>query len=114
MPLHIHGTNFQIKVWEALLSVPPGAAVSYSDLASAIGRDAKASRAVGRAVGANPIAYLIPCHRVLRADAEIGGYRWGTDRKRAMLGWEAARSKTDGDGPRRTETVKDDLIVSPS
>lgn len=88
--LHLRGTNFQLRVWEALLRVPPGAAVSYGDVAEAIGRP-DAARAVGRAVGRNPVAVIIPCHRVLRRDGGLGGYRWGEARKRALLGWEAAR-----------------------
>lgn len=91
LTLFLRGTNFQIKVWEALLTLPPGTAVSYSDIAAAIGH-AGADRAVGSAVGRNPIAYLIPCHRVLRRSGAIGSYRWGTARKRAMLAWEAATS----------------------
>jgi AraC family transcriptional regulator of adaptative response/methylated-DNA-[protein]-cysteine methyltransferase len=84
MPVHLKGTNFQLKVWEALLRVPEGAVVSYSDLAQRIGEPA-AHRAVANAVGANPVAFLIPCHRVLRASGELGGYRWGTDRKLVIL-----------------------------
>lgn len=82
------GTNFQIKVWEALLRIPEGAVTSYSALADAVGHPG-ASRAIGSAAGRNPVAYLIPCHRVLRADGEIGGYRWGTARKKAILALEA-------------------------
>lgn len=89
----LHGTNFQLKVWEALLRIPRGAVTSYSALAEAVGRP-RASRTVGNAVGKNPIAYLIPCHRVLRASGDIGGYRWGTPRKRAILAMEAAHHKT--------------------
>ncbi|HEY5672389.1 MAG TPA: methylated-DNA--[protein]-cysteine S-methyltransferase [Malonomonas sp.] len=85
----LRGTNFQIKVWQALLRIPEGSAVSYGTLAAAIGHPA-AHRAVGTAAGHNPIAYLIPCHRVLRSNGEIGGYRWGIDRKRAILAREAA------------------------
>lgn len=85
----LKGTNFQIKVWEALLRIPEGAVVSYGALAETIGHPG-AHRAVGTAVGQNPIAYLIPCHRVLRNSGEIGGYRWGTARKRAILAMEAA------------------------
>ncbi len=83
-PLHLKGTNFQLKVWEALLRIPPGCVISYGDLAERIG-EPTASRAVANAVGANPVAYLIPCHRVLRSTGELGGYRWGTDRKLVML-----------------------------
>ena len=84
----LKGTNFQVKVWQALLKIPEGAVVSYGALAEAVGRP-DAHRAVGTAVGRNPIAYLIPCHRVLRSNGVVGGYRWGTARKKAMLGYEA-------------------------
>jgi AraC family transcriptional regulator of adaptative response/methylated-DNA-[protein]-cysteine methyltransferase len=89
LPLLVKGTNFQIKVWEALLRIPPGMLCSYQDLARWIGRP-KAARAVGSAVGANPIAYLIPCHRVIRAMGSFGEYRWGSARKQAIHGWEMA------------------------
>jgi AraC family transcriptional regulator of adaptative response/methylated-DNA-[protein]-cysteine methyltransferase len=85
------GTNFQVRVWEALLELGARGPTSYSALAAAIGSPG-ASRAVGQAVGANPVAWLIPCHRVLRRDGELGGYRWGVERKRAMLAWEYAAS----------------------
>lgn len=88
--LWVHGTNFQMQVWRALLEHAAGATVSYADLAAAIGRPS-AARAVGSAVGANPVAWLIPCHHVLRASGALGGYRWGVERKRAMLAWEVAR-----------------------
>ena len=88
--LHAQGTNFQIRVWEALLRVPEGALVSYSDLAVAVGTP-KAARAVGSAVARNPIAWLIPCHRVIRSTGAFGDYRWGAAKKKAILGWEAAR-----------------------
>lgn len=90
IPLLVKGTNFQVQVWRALLQVPTGAATTYQALANAIGRP-KACRAVGQAVGDNPIAYLIPCHRVLRQVGDFSGYRWGVDRKTAMLAWETAR-----------------------
>ena len=90
LPLHVMGTNFQIKVWEALLRIPEGGLAGYDDVARWVGRPA-AARAVGNAVGANLVAYLIPCHRVLRKNGAIGGYRWGTDRKRAIIAHEAAR-----------------------
>ena len=91
--LWARGTNFQIKVWEALLRIPPGRLVSYGDVAHAIGRPG-ASRAVGRAVGANPVAVLIPCHRVIRASGRFEtDYRWGSARKRALIAWEAAREE---------------------
>jgi len=83
------GTNFQVKVWEALLDLGARGPTSYSEIAAAIGNP-RASRAVGQAVGANPVAWLIPCHRVLRQDGQLGGYRWGVERKRAMLAWEHA------------------------
>ncbi len=89
MRLHLHGTNFQIKVWEALLAVPQGSVTTYSALARSIGQPG-AARAVGSATGRNPIALLIPCHRVLRSVGDITGYRWGGPRKQAILGWEAA------------------------
>jgi len=91
-PLHLHlrGTNFQLKVWEALLRIPPGAVTSYQGLAEQAGRP-NASRAVGTALGRNPIAVLIPCHRVIRKLGEFGNYRYGTTRKKALLGWEAAQ-----------------------
>ena len=92
-PLHLmlRGTNFQIKVWEALLSVAPGEVVSYSQLAQMAGAP-KAWRAVGSAIGKNNIAFLIPCHRVIRETGEISNYRWGVERKTALLAWEAARA----------------------
>ncbi len=90
-PLVAAGTPFQLKVWEALLRIPAGKAVSYGELAKAVGKP-KAARAVGSAVGANSIAYLIPCHRVLRSAGVAGEYRWGASRKKAILAWESARS----------------------
>lgn len=93
--LWVHGTNFQVQVWRALVRHAGAATVSYSGLARRIGRPS-ASRAVGAAVGANPVAWLIPCHRVLRSTGALGGYRWGVERKRAMLAWERARSATAG------------------
>jgi AraC family transcriptional regulator of adaptative response/methylated-DNA-[protein]-cysteine methyltransferase len=93
LALHLHGTNFQIRVWEALLRVPEGALTSYGAIAERIGAP-RAVRAVGTAVGQNPIAYLIPCHRVIRNTGAFGEYRWGASRKRAMLGWESARRHT--------------------
>jgi AraC family transcriptional regulator of adaptative response/methylated-DNA-[protein]-cysteine methyltransferase len=95
-PLHLYvrGTNFQIKVWEALLMIPLGKAVTYEDIARHIGQP-KASRAVGNAVGKNPIPFLIPCHRVIRKLGEFGNYGEGPWRKKAILGWEAARQGQD-------------------
>lgn len=89
--LHLIGAPFQVKVWEALLHIPEGAVSTYSHIGAAIGHP-KAQRAIGTAVGRNPIAWLIPCHRVLRRDGALGGYHWGLPVKRAMLAWEAARS----------------------
>jgi AraC family transcriptional regulator of adaptative response/methylated-DNA-[protein]-cysteine methyltransferase len=91
LTLVLRGTNFQVKVWEALLKVPMGSVTSYEDLAVSIGK-ARAARAVGGAVGKNPIAFLIPCHRVIRKVGAIGDYHWGAARKKAMLAWEAART----------------------
>jgi AraC family transcriptional regulator of adaptative response/methylated-DNA-[protein]-cysteine methyltransferase len=90
-PLHLvlKGTNFQIKVWEALTRIPFGAVVTYEDVAAQVGLP-KATRAVGTAVGHNPISYIIPCHRVICKTAEFGNYGGGTARKKAILGWEAA------------------------
>ena len=88
--LHLIGAPFQIKVWEALLQVPSGHVTTYSDLATAIGRP-KAARAVGTAVGRNPVSWIIPCHRALRKAGGLGGYHWGLGVKRAMLAWESAR-----------------------
>ncbi len=88
--LHLIGAPFQIKVWEALLSIPSGHVTTYSQIAARIGNP-KAVRAVGTAVGRNPISWLIPCHRALRKSGGLGGYHWGLPVKRAMLAWEAAR-----------------------
>lgn len=91
LALLLKGTNFQLKVWEALLRIPPGTVCTYGDIARITGAPS-AVRAVGGAVGANAVAYLIPCHRVIRSSGAIGGYRWGDIRKHAMLGWEAAHA----------------------
>ena len=90
--LHLIGAPFQIKVWEALLAIPSGHVTTYADIAGAIGHPT-AHRAVGTAVGRNPISFLIPCHRAMRRDGGLGGYHWGLPRKRAMLAWEAARTE---------------------
>jgi len=90
-PLYLIGAPFQIKVWEALLRIPSGQVTTYSDLATAVGHP-RAVRAVGTAVGRNPVSWLIPCHRALRKSGGLGGYHWGLPVKRAMLAWEAARS----------------------
>ena len=83
----VRGSRFQVQVWRALLRIPDGYLSSYSELAEAVGRP-RAARAVGTAVGGNPLAYLIPCHRVIRKTGVIGDYRWGTERKRAMIARE--------------------------
>lgn len=92
-PLHLdlRGSNFQLKVWEALLRIPTGSMVTYGDLAVYIGMPG-AARAVGHAVGQNPVPVLVPCHRVIRKTGELGGYHWGLERKRALLGWETYAS----------------------
>jgi len=90
--LHLLGTPFQIKVWQALLAIPSGKMVTYKSIAARLG-DEKASRAVGTAVGRNPVSWLIPCHRVLGSDGALHGYHWGLVRKRAMLAVEAARAE---------------------
>ncbi len=87
--LHLSGTPFQLKVWEILLKIPMGELTTYGDVAKEIGKP-KASRAVGTAIGKNPIAFLIPCHRVIQGSGNIGGYMWGSTRKSAIIGWEAA------------------------
>ena len=89
--LWYRGTNFQMKVWRALLAIPQGELVTYGDIARAIGAPASA-RAVGNAVGANPISYLVPCHRVVRGTGELNQYHWGRARKLALIGWEQAQA----------------------
>ncbi|MBE9061221.1 methylated-DNA--[protein]-cysteine S-methyltransferase [cf. Phormidesmis sp. LEGE 11477] len=91
LTLLVKGTNFQLQVWRALLQIPSGSLTTYKTIAEIIERPT-AVRAVGTAIGKNPIGYLIPCHRVIRGSGEVGGYRWGSDRKQAILGWEAAQS----------------------
>lgn len=88
----VRGTPFQVRVWRALLEIQPGALTTYGRLAEGVGRPA-ASRAVGTAVGQNPLAYLIPCHRVIRETGVLGGYHWGLERKRAIIAWESATRK---------------------
>ena len=95
LALLVRGTNFQLQVWRALLEMPLGALTTYGTIAARIGHP-RAARAVGTAIGANPIAYLIPCHRVIRESGHLGGYRWGVTRKAAMLGWEAVRASAPG------------------
>ena len=90
MKLHLKGTDFQLKVWQALLSIPQGGLVTYGEVARRINQPT-ASRAVGTAIGSNPIAYLIPCHRIIQSSGHTGGYRWNPIRKKAIIGWEAAK-----------------------
>jgi len=90
MRLVMIGTDFDVRVWETLLKIPMGRAVSYTDIARHIGAPS-ASRAVGSAVGRNPLSFVVPCHRVLRGDGSLGGYHWGLTRKRALIGWETGR-----------------------
>ncbi len=87
--LHVKGTPFQLKVWEALLRIPKGQLSTYGTIAGIL-QQPNASRAVGTAIGDNPVAFLIPCHRVIRASGELGGYHWGLHRKKAMIAWELA------------------------
>ena len=91
LPLAVCGTNFQVQVWRALLELGPGATVTYSALARRLGKS-NGARAVGNAVGANPVAWVIPCHRVLREGGKLGGYRWGTARKQMIRRWENRRA----------------------
>jgi AraC family transcriptional regulator of adaptative response/methylated-DNA-[protein]-cysteine methyltransferase len=88
--LHLNGTAFQLKVWETLLKIPLGDITTYGSVAKEINKP-KASRAVGTAIGSNPVAFLIPCHRVIQASGNLGGYMWGNNRKTAIIGWEAAK-----------------------
>lgn len=90
--LHLKGTSFQLKVWETLLKIPVGGLTTYADLAMKSGHEG-ACRAVGTAIGRNPVAFLIPCHRVIKATGDIGNYHWGEVRKEAIIGWEAAKAK---------------------
>ncbi len=90
--LHLKGTPFQLKVWEALLQIPMGELSSYGQVAAAAHAE-RAYQAVGTAVGSNPVAFLIPCHRVIRSNGEFGEYHWGSTRKMAMIGWEASRTR---------------------
>jgi len=91
--LHLKGTDFQLKVWETLLKIPLGQLSTYGKIAEEIGKP-NAARAVGTAIGSNPIAFLIPCHRVIQASGNIGGYMWGNTRKTAIIGWESAQTDT--------------------
>lgn len=92
LALHLRGSNFQLQVWQALLRIPQGAVISYGDLATRLGRPG-AARAIGTAVGANPVALIIPCHRVLRSSGALGGYRWGEERKWGLLARETLARK---------------------
>jgi AraC family transcriptional regulator of adaptative response/methylated-DNA-[protein]-cysteine methyltransferase len=92
LTLYLRGTNFQVKVWEALIRIPQGKVATYEQVARRVG-NARATRAVGAAVGRNPVAFLIPCHRVIRKSGEIGDYHWGAPRKRLILAWEAERAE---------------------
>lgn len=91
------GSDFEVRVWEALLKVPMGRAISYTDLARHVGVP-RAARAIGSAVGRNPISFVVPCHRVLRSDGSLGGYHWGITRKLAIIGWETGRVGAAGAG----------------
>jgi AraC family transcriptional regulator of adaptative response/methylated-DNA-[protein]-cysteine methyltransferase len=102
--VYVRGTPFQVRVWRALLEIPPGSLTSYERLADAIGQPG-ASRAVGAAVGQNPLAYLIPCHRVIRETGVLGGYHWGLERKRAMIAWESPTSRNGRHGAQNAETA---------
>jgi AraC family transcriptional regulator of adaptative response/methylated-DNA-[protein]-cysteine methyltransferase len=89
--LHLNGTPFQLKVWEALLKIPMGNLSTYGTIAKEI-NEPNASRAIGTAIGNNPVAFLIPCHRVIKSTGHVGGYMWGNTRKSAIIGWEAAKT----------------------
>jgi AraC family transcriptional regulator of adaptative response/methylated-DNA-[protein]-cysteine methyltransferase len=106
LSLHIKGTNFQLKVWEALLQIPDGGVTTYGDIAGALHLPG-ASRAVGSAVGSNPVSWLIPCHRVIRSTGELGGYAWGIERKKVMLMKEQMK-----DGGPKTEDRKQNTRFS--
>lgn len=93
--LHLKGTDFQLKVWETLLKIPAGQLTTYGSVAKEIGMPT-ASRAVGTAIGANPVAFLIPCHRIIQSTGNFGGYHWGSTRKTAIIGWEAAMTANEG------------------
>jgi AraC family transcriptional regulator, regulatory protein of adaptative response / methylated-DNA-[protein]-cysteine methyltransferase len=95
--LHLRGTDFQLKVWEALLKIPMGNLTTYSQLATTL-QNPNASRAVGSAVAQNPVAFLIPCHRVIKATGDTGQYHWGSTRKSAIIGWEAAKKRNTAGG----------------
>lgn len=89
--LHLKGTDFQLKIWESLLKIPMGQLSTYGSIAKQIG-NSNASRAVGTAIGSNPVAFLIPCHRVIQSTGNFGDYKWGNTRKAAIIGWEGAKT----------------------
>lgn len=89
--LHLKGTDFQLKIWESLLKIPMGQLSTYGSIARQIG-NSNASRAVGTAIGSNPVAFLIPCHRVIQSTGNFGNYKWGNTRKAAIIGWEGAKT----------------------
>lgn len=89
LPLHLRGSRFQLAVWEALLQIPPGQCVTYSALAMRLNKDSRSARALGSAVGRNPVSWLVPCHRVVRKDGGLGGYRWGLALKSVLLSADA-------------------------
>jgi AraC family transcriptional regulator of adaptative response/methylated-DNA-[protein]-cysteine methyltransferase len=91
--LHLKGTDFQLKVWESLLKIPMGKLSTYGTIAEQIGNP-NASRAVGTAIGSNPVAFLIPCHRVIQSSGTFGGYMWGSTRKTAIIGWEGSKTNS--------------------
>lgn len=100
--LHLKGTEFQFKVWETLLKIPMGNLKTYGNIANTIGHPS-ASRAVGTAIGSNPVAYLIPCHRVIQSSGLLGGYMWGTTRKSAIIAWESAQNDQDKEEPNQIQ-----------
>lgn len=107
-PLELHGTPFQRKVWDALLAIPTGTTTNYADIARRIGAPTS-SRAVGAAIAANPLAVVVPCHRVLRSDGALSGYRWGVDRKRTLLDRESASARLEsGDAAPRPRSGRGD------
>ncbi|MFT4023457.1 MAG: methylated-DNA--[protein]-cysteine S-methyltransferase [Flavihumibacter sp.] len=106
--LHLKGTPFQLKVWESLLRIAPGKLCTYGSIAAQIDEPG-AARAVGTAIGSNPVAYLIPCHRVIQATGHFGGYRWGPTRKAAMIGWESAHTN----GPMTKEPINKEKNLLP-
>ncbi len=98
--LHLKATEFQLNVWQALLTIPTGELTTYGSVADKIDKP-KASRAVGTAIGSNPIAFLIPCHRVIQSSGKLGGYMWGNTRKSAIIGWEASQTKNQLSSPHK-------------